>query len=222
MFDTNLQEDVHGQNFQKNPHHKCVHAQIFVANLCQTTCKPLHVASWQLWDHNDLIVCTILLQEKYQKRMMGTTDHCTTDGSNQLKGNSSSHYIYTTPPRPPMYEDATYIFITPTTPRTYDEATFVHGLLGRTVSLGHKPIASSSLHQYSLTTSPSPTGKGVSQPLYVFFDCETTDSSPLTTDIIEMGAVVAHSDERWNTFSISRTNQQITDAGNVHATACKH
>ena len=72
---------------------------------------------------------------------------------------------------------------------------------GNTSLMGH------SSHQSSTT-----------KPLYIFFDCETTGPSPLITDIIEIGAVVAHPCGRRCTFSkLVWTDQRITGAGNVHA-----
>ena len=91
---------------------------------------------------------------------------------------------------------------TSSSPRTY----YIPRSLGGNKSLGNKPPASSS-HQSSPT-----------KPLYIFFDCKTTGPSPFITDIIEMGAVVAHPCGRRCTFSkLVWTDQRITSAGNVHA-----
>ena len=52
------------------------------------------------------------------------------------------------------------------------------------------------------------------QPLYFFYDCETTGLSPLITDIIEMAATVAHPNGKRNTFSkLISTDQRISGAG---------
>lgn len=56
----------------------------------------------------------------------------------------------------------------------------------------------------------------IQRPLYFFYDCETTGSGPLTTDIIELAAIVADPNGKRNTFSrLVRTEQPISSAGKV-------
>jgi hypothetical protein len=58
------------------------------------------------------------------------------------------------------------------------------------------------------TEPPTPTDMcPTQQPVYFFYECETTGWGPLTTDIIEMAAVV---DGTSNTFSsLISTDQQM-------------